>query len=181
MAMSRKISNVWVLYAPPKNPLMEPIFREQRVCPKKGWRLIPRDLHNLQGALSRHLREGGSLLYLLDTPLPGPMLPFLGLTSPTALAPYQMAARQGAPLIPLKCQFQRKGRHLQIEAQQPIFADGKGAEAAQVLATQMNAVYSDWIRERPTQWYWTGKFFEPNAQWEARKQRSAQSSNSTSQ
>lgn len=181
MAMSGILERVWAVYAPPKNPLMEPYFCEKRILQSRTWRLLPRDLPRLQNQLNSHVGSGGSLLYLLDAPLPGPMLPFLGLKSPTTIAPYQMAAKKGLPIIPLKCSFDQQAMRFRIEAEQPLEAKGSSAEDVIKLATDMNAVYSRWIRERPTQWYWTGKFFEPNAQWEARQKRQAQASNSTSQ
>ena len=185
MAMSGILQQVWMVYAPPKNRLMDPYFCEKRIVPqgvKQGaWRLLPRDLPGLHKQLSKHVRTGGSLLYLLDAPLPGPMLPFLGLTSPTTLAPYQMAVRQQLPLIPLNCHFDQRSLRFRIAAEPPLEAKGSRAEDAVELATRMNAVYSRWIREQPTQWYWVGKFFEPNSDWEARQKRKAQASSSTSQ
>ena len=170
MTLSNFLENVYGVYAPPKNPLLEPYFRERRYVKNASWTLLPRDMKGLQTRISREFAAGRSLIYILDAPLPGPMLPFLGLHSPTTLTPYRVAANAGAPIIPLNCGRDRDRLGFWIEAQKPIFAEGTSPSHIEHFATEMNHVYSSWIRANPDHWYWTGKFFEPNAIWQARQQ-----------
>lgn len=169
MTLSRYFQNVMAIYAPPKNALLEPYFRERRAVTNSTWAYCPRDLPDMRARVQRHIKGGGSMFYLLDAPLPGPMLPFMGLQSPTTLGPYSLAARADIPIIPLFCGRQKTGVGFWIEAQQPIFAKGRNQSAVADFATTMNNVYSDWIRANPDQWYWTANFFQPNARWEARQ------------
>ena len=162
------VRNVLGIYRPPKNPLLEVYFRDRRTVDRSGMDLVPRDYKGLGKRLAGHLASGGSLMYALDAPLPGPMLPFLGLKSPTTLVPYGLAAQHKVPIIPLKCGKRGQGRFF-IEVLDPLFAGGETAEDIEALAVQMNAIYSDWIREMPEQWYWADKFFIPNDRWEARR------------
>ncbi len=171
MTLSRHIRNVTGIYAPPKNALLEPYFRERRTDLSGNWTLYPRDMKMLQRRLTKEFAQGKSLIYALDAPLPGPMLPFLGLTSPTALRPYELAAKAGAPIIPLQYGRDRAGIGFWISALEPLYAKSAAPEHVRDLATRMNALYSDWIRANPDQWYWTGRFFRPNPQWEARNQK----------
>ena len=169
MTLSRYLRNVVGIYAPPKNPLLETFFRERRVVKAANWRILPRDMPGLQARLAQEFADGASLLYALDAPLPGPMLPFMGLTSPTTLKPYALAAAAGAPIIPLHCGRDRSGLGFWIEAQPPIHPEGSSEEAVLAFATAMNQVYSQWIHANPDHWYWTGNFFQPNARWQARE------------
>ena len=98
---SRYLKNGIGVYAPPRNPLLEAHFRDGRIVNHDYWTLYPRDLKGLQEKLAQAvIEDGSSLIYALDAPLPGPMLPFLGLKSPTALKPYELAAKVGMPIIP---------------------------------------------------------------------------------
>ena len=182
MQLSRHLQGIHGVYAAPKNTLLEPYFRERRTDFSGHWTLHPRDMKGLQALLAKKCAEGRSILYVLDAPLPGPMLPFLGLESPTTLRPYQLAARAGIPIIPVKYGRDRHRIGFWIEVQQPIFAKGKTYEDIVALATQMNDHYTAWILENPDQWYWTGQFFQPNRRWkaveDARKRRQASSSTS---
>lgn len=171
MMLSKKLSGVHAVYAPPKNLLLETYFNERRTDFSGNWTLYPRDQKGLQRLMARKCAEGRSLLYALDAPLPGPMLPFMGQTSPTALRPYELAAKAGMPVIPLKCGRDRDKIGFWIEAQDPIFAKGTSDDDIRDLAIRMNDHYSDWIRENPDHWYWTGQFFQPNKRWEARSKR----------
>lgn len=170
MTLSRHLTNTVAVYAPPKNPLLEKYFREGRTDLSGKWTLWPRDMRGLQGRLAEEFSRGKSLIYALDAPLPGPMLPFMGLNSPTTLRPYKLAAETGAPIIPLNCGRDRHGLGFWIEAVQPIHAKGSSSDDVIELATTMNGIYSDWIRANPDHWYWTGQFFKPNRIWEARQE-----------
>ena len=174
--LSRQLQNCLAVYAPPKNALLETHFRDGRIVADSTWQMMPRDLQGLQRKLASSIRDGSSLLYLLDAPLPGPMLPFLGHTSPTALKPYELAAKNGVPLIPVRTGRSDNGLNFTIEVEEPIFATGTSEEDIIAFATQMNGVYTRWIKERPTQWYWADKFFKPNAIWEKRMARKAKPS-----
>ena len=169
MTLSRHLRHVHAAYAPPKNPLLEPFFAQHRLATGATWTMLPRDLKGLQARLAKAFAGGSSLLYVLDAPLPGPMLPFMGLTSPTTLRPYQTAVDAGVPIIPLKMGRELGTLRFWIEAQEPLFATGKDQAAVIDLATRMNDHYSAWIREDPTQWYWTGQFFKPNRLWQRRE------------
>ncbi len=171
MTLSRHLRNVTAIYAPPKNALLEPYFRERRTDLSGNWTLYPRDMSMLQRRLAKEFAQGKSLIYALDAPLPGPMLPFLGLTSPTTLRPYELAAKAGAPIIPLHCGRNRAGISFWIEALPPLYAKSAAPEDVRDLAILMNDLYSDWIRTHPDQWYWTGRFFRPNPIWEARNRK----------
>ncbi len=179
MTLSRYFENVMGIYAPPKNPLLESYFRERRAVKGASWVYCPRDLPDMRARIQGHLGSGGSMLYLLDAPLPGPMLPFLDRESPTTLGPYTMAARAGIPLLPVYCGRDREGVGFWIEVQKPIYAEGRDQAAVIDFATRMNGVYSDWIRANPDQWYWTANFFRPNARWEAKRAAKAKRSKSS--
>ena len=167
--LSRHAKNVVGIYTAPRNPLLEPHFCEGRMVRGHSWRMYPRDLTDLQGRLTEALKAGASLIYALDAPLPGPMLPFLGLTSPTTLKPYALAAQTGAPLIPVYTRREANDQAFCVELEPPIFAKGASNADIIALATEMNQVYTRWIFKDPTHWYWTDKFFIPNKRWQERQ------------
>lgn len=95
-----------------------------------------------------HLRKGGSVLILVDQKISGaPLIDFMGQPAETALAPAEMAARLGIPLVP--CVAFRDGDGFDVRFATPI--DTSDAQAAM---TAVNRQLTEWVREKPEQWFW---------------------------
>ena len=107
-------------------------------------------------ALSKHLRQGGSAMMLLDVhTLGAPELTFLGAPAATATIGADLAIRNGAAMLPARAERIGEGSRFRVTFEAPILRpEGPDAAAALAMTQALNDRYSDWIRAAPEQWFW---------------------------
>jgi len=119
------------------------------------------DVIDKEGAMRniiRHLRAGTSVGFLADHRFEdGEMVPFFGRPARTLTGTAKLALRLGYDLIPAR--IERVGPvRFRITTFAPVVPDIalKSVEDQAVdMMTQVNALFEDWIRERPEQWVCT--------------------------
>lgn len=101
-------------------------------------------------AMVRHIRQGGAMLILLDQRLgAGTMLPFLGRPAQTATAVAALAARTGAPMVPVVCRRRADGLSFDV-----IFEPQIPRGPADAMMGAVNARVEAWVDAAPEQWFW---------------------------
>ena len=105
--------------------------------------------------LLRALRGGGVVLLLSDQNSGDIFLPFFGVPAGTAVGPATIAARTGAPLVPIySIQREDGSLHVTFEPAIPIDSTAdKSREVARVTGC-VNASLEAMIRRYPEQWLW---------------------------
>jgi KDO2-lipid IV(A) lauroyltransferase len=87
----------------------------------------------------------------------GMPLPFFGMDKLTTVVPARLALRFGCDLIPVRVE-RIEGAHFRFSIFAPIEPDPEIAsakdQAVQMMA-KVNAIFEQWIRERPQQWLCT--------------------------
>ena len=102
-----------------------------------------------------HLRRGGALLVLLDQRAAGgPLLPFLGQPAETFTAVAAMAARIGAPMVPVSARRDATGLGFDVVFERPI-PPGDAAAMSRAINDRIAA----WIDGAPGQWFWLHRRF----------------------
>ena len=128
------------------------IFRWMTPRALKKLGVIPLDVRHPKNAI-RHLRQGGSLLYLPDWPNPrAKNLPteFFGQPSQTLDAPRRLSNMSGARAVWLSIKRDPKGYHLNFEAMPEWQARLSPEAAAKAIARRVEAA----VREDITHWLW---------------------------
>ncbi len=106
--------------------------------------------------LLKALRRGEHLALLVDQKFnEGIAVPFFGRDAMTAPAPAELALRFQVPLVPVRAE-RLDGARFRVTVYPPMTLRDTGDRAADVLdaMTRINALFEDWIRERPEQWLW---------------------------
>ena len=106
--------------------------------------------------LLKALRRGEHLALLVDQKFnEGIAVPFFGRDAMTAPAPAELALRFQVPLVPVRVE-RLDGARFRVTVYPPMTLRDTGDRAADVLdaMTRINALFEDWIRERPEQWLW---------------------------
>ena len=107
-------------------------------------------------ALLKALRRGEHLALLVDQKFnEGIAVPFFGRDAMTAPAPAELALRFQVPLVPVRVE-RLDGARFRVTVYPPMTLQDTGDRAADVrdAMTRINALFEDWIRERPEQWLW---------------------------
>jgi KDO2-lipid IV(A) lauroyltransferase len=120
-----------------------------------GLRVVPRERGLLP--VVRALRAGGVVGTLVDQDTGGPSLfaDFFGTTARTPRAPFRLARKTGAALVPMWIHLDGDGVH-RVEVRPPIEAvPAADPEAAlQEDARRWHAILEQAIRRHPEQWVW---------------------------
>lgn len=153
--------SVTVAYAPIKNPVIDRMLKKKRAA--LGCELVNRN--NGLPQLMTALRTGRSLGLVADhRDDSGIPLPFFGLDKLTTVVPARLALRFGCDLIPIRIE-RLDGTRFRLTVYEPIRPDpgldGKRRQAAQ-MASEVNAMFEQWIRERPEQWLCTKRAWPKN-------------------
>lgn len=135
------------------NPVIDRMIRR--------FRSATRGAYHAKGAtgtreLARAVKRGEHLAMLLDQKLnEGVSVPFFGRPAMTASAPAELAIRHGLAVVPARVERLADGR-FRVTAYPPLSLPGSGDASADVLAllAAINALFEDWIRERPDHWLW---------------------------
>ena len=107
-------------------------------------------------ALLKALRRGEHVALLVDQKFnEGIAVPFFGRDAMTAPAPAELALRFQVPLVPVRAE-RLDGARFRVTIYPPMTLQDTGDRAADVrdAMTRINALFEDWIRERPEQWLW---------------------------
>jgi KDO2-lipid IV(A) lauroyltransferase len=141
-----------IVSTPQSNPLVQAsLARFRRVF---GCRYLPS-----RGGLRQLIREvadGRSLGWITDQRHDrGELLPFFGVGAATATMPALLALRLNCDLVPARVE-RLSGCRFRITIYEPLSPAGlehlPQQEAARELTRRLNALFEQWISERPGQW-----------------------------
>ena len=85
----------------------------------------------------------------------GVPIPFFGIDKHTTLVPARLALRHGYDLVPVRTE-RLDGARFRVTFLPPLRPDDPGAdeiEQARQVTRKINALFEEWIRERPTDWW----------------------------
>lgn len=140
-----------LIYSPQRNVAIDAMLLAWRQG--LGMRYVPKGDGLV--AMRRALSEGRSIGLLLDQRVDGgEPLPFFGHEAWTATVPFRLAVRSGMPIVPVRVE-RLEGVRFRITVHRPLRPDPTLTDArdqARHLASAMNRIYEQWIRERPGQW-----------------------------
>lgn len=156
-----------VLYTPLQNPRLDGMLREHRKA--LGCELIERQ--DAMRPMLRHLSRGGSIGLLTDQRVDsGDPVPFFGHAMNTTTTPARLALRFGCELIPVRVE-RLEDAHFRITCAEPIRPDPSlkdDEEQVFAMTRRINALYEQWIRERPEQWLCSKRRWPKDARRESR-------------
>lgn len=143
-----------LLYRKPKSPKTRKLFDDWLAL--AGCEVIedaPRHLAGLR--CLKVLSGGGCVCILADQHFPaGIEVPFFGVPARTGVGAALLAARSGAPLVPLFIRRDRAGSYLlRVEPAMTAPPDHT-REALTRTTAAVTARIEAWIREAPEQWFW---------------------------
>jgi len=142
------------LYRPPRNTAIAALFSDWQA--RAGCGIIndaPRHLAALK--CLEALGQGGVVCLLVDQHYPaGVDVPFFGHPARTAIGAAFLAARTGAPLVPMRLMRTIPGRfRLVIDPPIEPPAD-RSREALTECTARLTTQVEGWVREAPTHWFW---------------------------
>jgi len=143
-----------LLYRKPKSPKTRKLFDDWLAL--AGCEVIEDAPRHLAGVRClKALGGGGCVCILADQHFPaGIEVPFFGAPAKTGVGAALLAARSGAPLVPLFIRRDRAGIYLlRVEPALPSPAD-RSREALTAATAAVTARIEAWIREAPEQWFW---------------------------
>ena len=141
------------VYRAANNPLVDAFLRWARRLDDDD--LAPKGPRGARRALTA-LKEGRRLGMLIDQKMnDGIAVPFFGRDAMTAPAPAQLALRENCPMIPTRLE-RLEGCHFRVTFFAPLEmpATGDRKQDVAILMRTVNALFEDWITERPDQWLW---------------------------
>ncbi len=146
-----------MVYRAANNPYSERLIQDIRTKAhhKMGAEYIAKSGEGLR-AMVKALRAGKHLAMLVDQKMNrGMPVPFFGRDAMTAPALAQMALKYRVPVVPAKME-RLHGAHFRITLYPPLALADTGDADADVAAAmgRINALFEDWIRERPDHWLW---------------------------
>lgn len=146
---------VSVVHRTRDNPALEELVAQRRRA--GGAELLARG--NAARAVLRGLRDGRLLAIPFDQNCPaeeGIFVPFFGRLACTRVAPARIAARTGAPVVPVFVHREPDGwRHVvQVRPAVEILQDLDAPDALEENVRRMTSVIEDEIRRAPQEWIW---------------------------
>lgn len=150
-----------VVYTALQNPYMDRLLTAARDA--LGFRAVERD--GAVRELMRRLKHGTSTGLLVDQRVDsGEPTPFFGKDMLTSITPAQLALRFHCDLIPVQVQ-RLQGARYRVIFHKPVMADDPSADQndkAINITSKINALFEDWIRERPHEWVCTKRRWPKN-------------------
>ena len=137
----------------PNNPLVEGVL--ERLRGAAGGQRIYKGAAGAKQAFAT-LKNGKVLALLVDQKMnDGIPVEFFGHKAMTAPAVAQLALKFKCPIIPIRTERLGPGR-FRVSAQAPMEFDLSGDRHADIamIMRSINALFEDWIRERPAEWLW---------------------------
>jgi KDO2-lipid IV(A) lauroyltransferase len=141
-----------VVYTPQENPWVDRMLYRHRLA--LGCKLVPKD--DAMRVMIRELTAGRSIGLLVDQRVDtGEPVPFFGIDKLTTVVPARLALRFDCDLIPVRVERLPAAR-FRVTAHEPVrCTDATLSEHDRALemTRQINALFEDWIREFPEQWF----------------------------
>lgn len=145
-------------YRAPNNPYVNGLLNRARTL---GGKLgaFPKSRETAR-KLVKSLMAGRHLGIMIDQKFnTGIKSPFLGCPAMTNPAPFQLALKFGATLLPVFCE-RLPGCRFRIHVLPAMETHGKTVEE---LTDEANALLSAWIRQHPGQWLWIHRRWKSKA------------------
>ena len=143
---------ITAVYTPLENPWVDRMLHRHRRA--LGCRLVPRG--DALRTMMRELETGRSIGLLVDQRVDsGVPVPFFGIDKLTTLVPARLALRFECDLIPVRVE-RLPGARFRVTAHEPVRCADTALpdhERALEMTRQVNALFEDWIRELPEQWF----------------------------
>lgn len=146
-----------LVYRPANNPYSERLIQKMRMDANRveGVEYVPK-LGEGPRQMLKAVRSGKHLAMLVDQKLNrGIPVPFFGREAMTTPAIAQLALKYRIPLVPARME-RLNGARFRITLYPPMELQKTGDLEADVAATMLriNALFEEWIRERPDHWLW---------------------------
>jgi KDO2-lipid IV(A) lauroyltransferase len=143
---------VTVVYTPQENPWVDRMLHRHRRA--LGCGLVARD--DAMRAMIRELSAGRSIGLLVDQRVDtGEPVPFFGIDKLTTVVPARLALRFDCDLVPVRIE-RLPGARFRVTAHPPVRCDDMALsehDRALEMTRRINALFEDWIRELPEQWF----------------------------
>lgn len=151
-AIARMDIPVAVLYSPPTNPYLDRMLRSSRLA--LNCEVLPRD--NSTRSLMRALKEGRSIGMVMDRRVDeGSPIAFFGQDKPSTLVPARLALKFSCDLVPVRVLPLGPARY-RVIFNPPVRPSDPGADPADQavdMVAQVHALFEEWIRENPQDWF----------------------------
>ncbi len=151
------------VYTPLQNPYLERMLMRRRE--PLGVQLVARDAS--MRTLLRELKAGRSIGMIMDQRVDsGVPVPFFGIDKHTTLVPARLALRHGCDLVPVRTE-RLEGARFRVTfypALTPDDPDAGELERAKQMTRKINALFEEWIRERPADWWCSKRRWPKDAQ-----------------
>lgn len=142
------------VYRAQNNPLVDRLVFKIRERAIEGQR-FPKGARGGR-QLARDLVRGGHLAMLVDQKFnTGIPAPFFGRNAMTMTVLAAFALKYDVPIVPTRVE-RLEGAKFRITVLPPMALPRTGKREADIYETmrRVNALFEDWIRERPEQWLW---------------------------
>ncbi len=161
-AVRRYTPSVTGIYTPLQNPWLDRMLSKRREA--LGCRLIKRD--ESMRTLIRELHEGRSIGMIIDQRVDsGQPIPMFGIEKMTTIVPARLALRHDYELIPIRAE-RLEGARFRATFYPPVQPDDPDAseiDQAIQMTAKINALFEEWIRERPQDWFCSKRRFPKDA------------------
>lgn len=140
-----------VVYSPPTNPFLDELLSHWRT--RLGCELLARD--ESMRPMIRALDRGRSLGLVMDRRVDsGKPVALFGHPKPTTLIPARLALRYGCEVVPIRIERLENTRfRATLHTPIPVPQQGSEIERALEMTASIHALFEQWIREHPGQWF----------------------------
>lgn len=148
----RKGLHQYVVYRAPNNPFVDEMLKKLRAPLWQNY--LPKGLEGARQAV-KLLKQGAHIGMLVDQKLDeGIPVRFFGRDAMTTTAPASLARRLSIPIVTARV-VRLGGVRFRIFVEAVDVAKTADREADVIVTTkQISAMFEDWIRENPEQWFW---------------------------
>jgi KDO2-lipid IV(A) lauroyltransferase len=150
-AIARQHVPLAVVYSPPTNPLLDELLNRWRT--QNRCELLARD--ESMRPLLQALRKGTSVGIVMDRRVDsGKDVALFGHPKPTTLVPARLALRYGFDLVPIRVE-RLQGARFRVTFHPPVAVPAGDDEIARAIrmTESVHALFEQWIRERPGDWF----------------------------
>jgi Kdo2-lipid IVA lauroyltransferase/acyltransferase len=175
-AIARQGVPLAVVYSPPTNPLLDELLNRWRT--RLGCELLARD--ESMRPLLHALRQGTSVGIVMDRRVDsGTDVALFGHPKPTTLIPARLALRYGFDLVPIRIE-RLQGARFRATFYPPVAVPEGDDEIARAvcMTERVHALFEQWIRERPGDWFCSKRLW-PKSAYSVRRGRAQQAAATT--
>ena len=139
-------------------PLDNPLLEEDVVVFRRRFGMEPLGKRNILRAVLQHLKEQGSVGFLIDQrvdPSVGVEVPFFGQPAWTHPIIARIVRKTMTPVVPAFALWEGPGRY-SVNCLEPVIPDVLSAEELEdvPMTARFSKITEDAIRRRPEQWLW---------------------------